>query len=85
MTRISALIILILVTIAAVRAEDGSRLWLRYDRIDDPVLLTACQKNLTGWFIEGDSPVLRAAAGELERGLSGLLGRAIPEARSARR
>jgi len=78
-------LIMATLSVAVLRAEDGSRLWLRYDRIDNPLLLAGCQKSVTGWIIEGDSPVLRAAAGELEIGLSGLLGRAMPEARSARR
>jgi alpha-glucuronidase len=59
-------------------ADDGYRLWLRYDKISDPVLLDLYNKSITGWILEGDSPVLRAAGNELQSGLNGLLGRPIP-------
>jgi alpha-glucuronidase len=59
-------------------ADDGYRMWLRYDKISDPVLLEQYNKSITGWIMEGDSPVLKAAAGELQSGLTGLLGRMVP-------
>lgn len=60
-------------------AEDGYRLWLRYDRISDPVLLEKYNKNATGLIFEGGSPVLKAASKELKDGLHGLLGKEISE------
>lgn len=56
------------------QADDGYRLWLRYDRITDTQILEHYNKSITGWKIEGDSPVLSAAAKELQLGLNGLLG-----------
>jgi len=53
----------------AATAEDGHDLWLRYRPIEAPLRATAV--------VEGSrSPTLDAAASELRRGLSGLLGRA---------
>jgi alpha-glucuronidase len=63
-------------------AEDGYRLWLRYDLITDPVVLDSYTKVIEGWMIEGDSPVLKSAGKELQAGLSGLLGKNIPEVES---
>ncbi|QAY77877.1 alpha-glucuronidase family glycosyl hydrolase [Sphingosinicella sp. BN140058] len=55
-------------------AEDGYDLWLRYR-----ALPAAAQPAYAGWGTElvtdGDTPTLRIAAAELERGLTGLLGR----------
>ncbi len=57
-------------------ADNGYRLWLRYEKIDDKyaesykaMFQTVC--------ILGDSPTIRAANKELEAGLSGLLGQKI--------
>lgn len=60
-------------------ADDGYRLWLRYDKISDPVLLDRYNQSVTGWILEGDSPVLEAAGNELQSGLNGLLGRPVPK------
>jgi alpha-glucuronidase len=66
-------------------AEDGYRLWLRYDKITDSQLLAEYNKNITGWIVEGSSPVLNVTAKELQSGLNGLLGVAIPSERSVKR
>ncbi len=58
-------------------AEDGYRLWLRYDQISDPILLEQYNKSITGLMIEGNSPTVQVAARELNTGLDGLLGRKI--------
>lgn len=56
-------------------ADDGYRLWLRYDRIADEPLRQAYTGMLNQLYAAGaDRPVLRAAADELHRGLTGLLG-----------
>ncbi|HMC92108.1 MAG TPA: alpha-glucuronidase family glycosyl hydrolase, partial [Allosphingosinicella sp.] len=76
------LILLFLLTALApgvARAEDGYRLWLRYDPIEAPqraVYLRAASELV----VEGDGPTIAAARGELVRGLSGLLGRSQPVA-----
>ncbi|HEX2920711.1 MAG TPA: alpha-glucuronidase family glycosyl hydrolase [Bacteroidales bacterium] len=66
-------------------AEDGYRLWLRYDKISDPVLLTRYQKSITGIFIEDNSPALNVSTDELRNGLSGLLGRDVPILKSVKK
>src|SRR6478752_7687198 len=63
---------------AALRADDGYRLWLRYDRIADNGLrarYAAALSQLT--LATGDdpaSPRLAAAKAELEQGIAGLVG-----------
>jgi len=58
-------------------AEDGYRLWLRYDLIQNDSLLTTYRQNITGWLIENSTPTLVVAEKELQRGLTGLLGQEI--------
>ncbi len=59
-------------------AEDGSRLWLRYDEITDLQKLKTYREAITGWLIEGDSPTLEVTKKELKIGLNGLLAEFIP-------
>jgi len=63
------------------RAEDGYRLWLRYDRIDDGALRAAYAAATGTVVLEtpsvGHSPTLAAAQDELSRGLGGLLGSTV--------
>ena len=54
-------------------AEDGYRLWLRYDKIKNTSVLSEYHKQISGWIIEGQSPTLSAAEKELQMGLNGLL------------
>lgn len=58
-------------------AEDGYRLWLRYDRIDNPAVLQQYNKAITGITINESSPSMSAAKEELVNGLQGLLGKTI--------
>lgn len=67
-----------------IKAEDGYRLWLRYDKVNDEALLARYQGNFSGIYIEGNSPVLKVASDELRNGLSGLLGKDIPLLKSAK-
>lgn len=67
------------------KAEDGYRLWLRYDLISDPVLLEQYRSSVNGWLLEGDSPVFASAAKELQTGLEGLLGETVPQVKSVRK
>ena len=66
-------------------AEDGYRLWLRYDKISDLQLLNEYRSSIKGWIIEGNSPTLKAAGRELQIGLNGLLAAKIPAERSVKR
>jgi alpha-glucuronidase len=70
--------LIILNSFSTLKAEDGYRLWLRYDLIDDRSVLDQYNKSVSGWMVEGKSPTSGVTAAELQNGLSGLLGRNIP-------
>ncbi len=73
------LLLLLLVAAAAPsRADDGYRLWLKYDRISEAATRQQYLRSAQFVASAGATPVLRAASGELQRGLSGLLGQAVP-------
>ena len=55
-----------------VRAEDGYRLWLRYDKVANKTLLAQYQAGIKQVVFPGNSPTLVVAQEELTRGLSGL-------------
>jgi alpha-glucuronidase len=82
MRALSVLFIIILIATPQLKADDGYRLWLRYDRIANPNLLTTYKKSITGLLMEGSSPTLLVVKKELTEGLTGLLGQSIPEIKS---
>ena len=55
-------------------AEDGYRLWLRYELIQNTQVLNEYKQLIKGIVFEGDSPTINAAKDELQKGLKGLLG-----------
>ncbi|MEO8414963.1 MAG: alpha-glucuronidase family glycosyl hydrolase [Ginsengibacter sp.] len=63
-------------------ADNGYRLWLRYDRIGDTQLLSQYRTRFTGIQINAESLTLHVAKEELVKGLEGLLDKKIPEKRS---
>ncbi len=68
----------------AVRAEDGSRLWLRYDPL--PVQsIGAYRTHLTALVVPGHSATLGAIRAELSAGCAGLLGGPVPVTAAADR
>jgi len=73
--------ILLLLTIIlhapGLHAEDGYRLWLRYDKINDAALLNKYRAIIQSVNIFGNSPTLAVAKEELQNGLAGLLGKKI--------
>jgi alpha-glucuronidase len=75
-------LLLLLLYALPVLAEDGYRLWLRYDKISNPTLLSAYQAQVTAIYSEGNSEILNAAKEELINGFSGLLDRKIPVAQT---
>ncbi len=79
------LALLILSGASGIKAEDGHRLWLRYDVISDSQILQQYNESLSGWMIEGNSPTLKVAGNELQAGLNGLLGRIIPVVNSVKK
>ena len=65
------------VSMTSIRAEDGYRLWLRYDKISDENIRAAYLERLTAVYMEGDHPIIRTSINELQKGLSGLLDRNV--------
>ncbi|MBO0359164.1 alpha-glucuronidase [Hymenobacter sp. BT186] len=63
-------------------ADDGYRLWLKYDQLADAKLRATWQAQARGIAVEGSSATLQTAARELQLGLQGLLGRPVPVAAS---
>lgn len=59
-------------------ADDGYRLWLRYDEIDDRSVRETYRDAFQQVYIDGEGPVLNTAGTELSNGLSGLLGQSVP-------
>ncbi len=75
-----AFLFLLLLAGYSIRAEDGYRLWLRYDRVTDSRLLQQYRRQISSYHFEtGNSPILQAARQELVTGLTGLLGTPIGE------
>ena len=72
--------VLLFMTLAA-RADDGYRLWLRYDALP-AASAEKYRVNLKSIVVEGSSPTLEAARSELETGLSGLLNNKLPAAQN---
>lgn len=68
------LLILLLTAGATATAEDGYRLWLRYEPVTDKKQLREYRVLVTKVVVQGDSPTLRAAKRELAEGLHGLFG-----------
>src|SRR5690606_16268385 len=65
-------------------AEDGYEMWLRYPVVADKALLKEYRGQIKQVVSEADSPTLRAAAEELQRGLGGLLGTEVADRKSTR-
>ncbi|MBD2722395.1 alpha-glucuronidase family glycosyl hydrolase [Hymenobacter armeniacus] len=75
-----SLLLLLAVVAAAPRcvADDGYRLWLKYDRVADASRLAQYRAAAQFVAASGGDAVLTTAAAELQRGLQGLLGQAVP-------
>ena len=66
--------LLLALTGSSLRAEDGSAAWLRYAPLSNPSEYKSIPSRIV---IAGDSSTERAAATELQKGLSSMLGRRI--------
>jgi len=55
------------------KAENGYRLWLRYDKVSDPVKLENYRSHINQVVVEGPSAIMNAVRNELDMALSGLL------------
>ncbi len=63
--------------VPVVCADDGYRMWLRYEQVQDAGLLAAYRNAISQVVIEESSPTMLAVKDELEMGLEGLLGRPV--------
>ena len=79
------LLFVFLMLSSAIIAEDGYRLWLRYDKIDNASLLHQYRNLVTSVQVNGSSQTIHIAKAELIRGLEGLLGKKITSISSASR
>ncbi|UOQ64279.1 alpha-glucuronidase family glycosyl hydrolase [Hymenobacter volaticus] len=60
-------------------ADDGYRLWLKYDQMPEASLRKAWQAQARSIVLESPTtPILQTAASELQLGLQGLLGQTVP-------
>jgi alpha-glucuronidase len=64
------------------RADDGYRLWLKYDLIGDAAIRKNYTQSAQFIVVPGQSEILKTAAGELQTGLQGMLGAAVPVVRN---
>jgi alpha-glucuronidase len=69
---LSGIVFAVTMMASAAYAEDGSAAWLRYAPITNPAQYSNIPSTIV---VMGDSPADRAAASELQRGLSSMLGR----------
>jgi alpha-glucuronidase len=60
------------------QADDGYRLWLKYDLIKDAGKRDGYARSAQFIAVNGNSPILKSAAEELQTGLQGLLGKSVP-------
>lgn len=72
--RFCSLFLLLFTFFQPLQAEDGYRLWLRYDQLQDKKVLSVYQNSISTLVCEGNSPILSSAKEELQNGISGLLG-----------
>lgn len=68
-------LLIVLLASYYLNAEDGYRLWLRYDKIDNPLLLQQYRNNISSIQVAGSSATSKISREELVTGLEGLLGR----------
>ncbi|MCX6328885.1 MAG: alpha-glucuronidase family glycosyl hydrolase, partial [Bacteroidia bacterium] len=79
------LVLIFILSAKLLSADDGYRLWLRYDVVSDKAVLNQYNKSVSGWIIEGESQVLNSCKNEMKLGLNGLLGRDVPVVSSVKK
>ncbi|WP_017730214.1 alpha-glucuronidase family glycosyl hydrolase [Nafulsella turpanensis] len=77
-TRSLTFLILFFFGLLSLQAEDGYRLWLRYELVEDQETLKNYRQSASEIIVAPNSPTLSAVAQELERGLGQMLGKSIP-------
>lgn len=76
----TAILIFSFFLLIALHAENGYRLWLRYDKVDNSNKLQQYLHYIPSFSIAGNTATINAAKKELEQGLAGLLGKKISSA-----
>src|SRR3989304_2686827 len=78
---LSAIVFMVCIVagVGSANADDGYRLWLKYDLISDAHLQKEYRRLIHASMIKGESATIQAARKELENGLNGLLGSAFPQ------
>lgn len=66
------------VSLNPVAADDGYRLWLKYDLVKDAARHSEYARSAQFIQLNGNSAILKTAAEELQAGLQGLLGKSVP-------
>ena len=74
--RLFLICILISVLVRTASADDGYRLWLKYDKVTDPEILNAYKKSIKAYNVIGNSETSRVIKNELSLALQGMLGEA---------
>ena len=72
LSRSLGLLLLSIAAIVSAQAEDGSQAWLRYAPITDTARYASLPNKIV---VPGNTPTDQAAANELQRGLTSMLGR----------
>jgi alpha-glucuronidase len=72
-----AIIFIVVFFTCHLQAEDGYRLWMRYDPVSNKEILNSYKTSITGLNINGNSPTIEASKSELLKGLKGLLAQNI--------
>jgi alpha-glucuronidase len=81
-TLTAILIILLAVPAEAAQADDGYRLWLRFEPITDRGYLDECGRRFQNFILTGDSPVLHTAREEFISGFESMTGLRIRDVRT---
>ena len=81
--RLFLLWLVIVVAAPRCRADDGYRLWLKYDLLGDAQRRAQYRAAMQFIAISSSNEVMKTAALELQRGLQGLLGQPVPVAAQA--
>lgn len=69
--------------VESLRSDDGYRLWLKYDQIQETQYLNSCREKINKVLVAGDSETTLVAKHELRSGLSGLLGIDVVEIKNS--
>ena len=78
MKRLNLTCFLIFVLVQLASAENGYRLWLRYDLVKNAEKLKAYRSSISEIVFPANTPILTSSKEELQRGLAGLLAKATP-------